>query len=366
VSGVGSGIGTDPDNSVIIRQDLGQDVADRFRRGNVTGFTEETPMSNELFGLDERAELVYSTALAHHTADPEALCSWLRWPVEQVRYAMETLIDRGLCVVAADGPMMLSPETAAERRNARAEREAEQLRATMGDEAAAIRSGLLGRYASGRLRPTTTSGVDLLTSFVDIGRVMTDLNRRSRRKVDFLAPRPEEKSFREALIVDPELAERRVRMRGVWFEREFADRPPPPEIRTLAATDGVRTVDGFPVKAIVWDGRVAMLPRDPADPTGAALLIVQPGLVAIVADLIGRHWDRGKSWTEPPPPTALTTRHRTILGLLTDGLTDEAIARRLGIGERTVRRDVAQMCDVLEVTGRVALGAEAVRRKLVT
>ncbi len=320
-------------------------------------------MSKVLFGLDEQTELVYRTALVHRIADPEMLSSWLRWPVEHVRAAVATLVDRGLCVSARDGQRMLYPDEVVEWLGVRMNREAERVRAALADETAAMQSGILGQYGAGRLRPSTTSGVELLTSFEKIGWVMADLSRRS-RQMDFLSPLPAENEVREAVIVNPELTNRNVRMRGVWLERQFADQPPSPEVRKLAAVDGVRTVDAFPMKAIVWDGRVAMLPRDPGDPTSFALLVVQPGLVAVVVDMIDRHWTRGEPWTEPRSP-GLTIRHRTILELLVRGLTDEGIARRLGIGERTVRRDVAHMSDVLGVSGRVALGAEAVRRKLV-
>ena len=60
----------------------------------------------------------------------------------------------------------------------------------------------------------------------------------------------------------------------------------------------------------------------------------------------------GRSCTSigcPPPATRLV-----------EGLTDETIAVRLGIGGRT---SVAHLMDALGASGRVALGAEAIRRR---
>jgi DNA-binding CsgD family transcriptional regulator len=321
-------------------------------------------MSSGLFGLDEQAELVYWTALARRVVAPEALSTWLRWPVEHVRAAVETLVDQGLFVSTKDGGRFLYPDEAAELRRRRRADEAERVRAALAGEAAAIKSGSLGQYAVGRLRPSTTSGVTLVTDAEELGGLMAELHRRTRRRVDFLAPLPEENLHWENRIIDRRLADRKIRMQGVWFEREFAARSPSAAVRTLAAVDGVRTVDAFPMKAIVWDGRVAVVPRDPADFSSAALLVAHPGLVASIGDMVDRHWARGRRFSEPEP-ASLTTRHRAVLALLVQGFTDDAIARRLGIGERTVRRDAAQMSDVLGVSGRVALGAEAVRRKLV-
>jgi DNA-binding NarL/FixJ family response regulator len=52
-------------------------------------------------------------------------------------------------------------------------------------------------------------------------------------------------------------------------------------------------------------------------------------------------------------------RDQEILGLLCQGLADAAVARRLGLGHRTVQRRVQHIMSVLQVTGRVALGAKA-------
>ncbi|WP_108007888.1 response regulator transcription factor [Streptomyces sp. VMFN-G11Ma] len=48
-----------------------------------------------------------------------------------------------------------------------------------------------------------------------------------------------------------------------------------------------------------------------------------------------------------------------ILDLLFRGLSDAVIARRLGLGHRTVQRRVGNLMRRLSVSGRVALGAKA-------
>ena len=54
--------------------------------------------------------------------------------------------------------------------------------------------------------------------------------------------------------------------------------------------------------------------------------------------------------------------HRRLLMLLASGLKDEAIARQLGIGERTVRRRVAELADRLGARTRMQFGIQAVRQ----
>ncbi|MEU0592657.1 MULTISPECIES: helix-turn-helix domain-containing protein [Streptomyces] len=48
-----------------------------------------------------------------------------------------------------------------------------------------------------------------------------------------------------------------------------------------------------------------------------------------------------------------------ILNLLYAGFSDASIARRLGVGHRTVQRRVQRLMEQLRANGRVALGARA-------
>ncbi|WP_306944526.1 LuxR C-terminal-related transcriptional regulator [Streptomyces phaeochromogenes] len=48
-----------------------------------------------------------------------------------------------------------------------------------------------------------------------------------------------------------------------------------------------------------------------------------------------------------------------ILSLLYDGFDDATVARRLGLGHRTVQRRVQNLMITLNAKGRVALGARA-------
>ncbi|KUM85842.1 LuxR family transcriptional regulator [Streptomyces cellostaticus] len=50
---------------------------------------------------------------------------------------------------------------------------------------------------------------------------------------------------------------------------------------------------------------------------------------------------------------------RKILNLLYAGLNDASIARRCGVGHRTIQRKVQRLMERLEANGRVALGARA-------
>ena len=61
----------------------------------------------------------------------------------------------------------------------------------------------------------------------------------------------------------------------------------------------------------------------------------------------------------------LTTRERDVLRLLADGLSNKAIAARLGISDQTVKFHVAAIVSKLGVANRTAAVRLAIRRGLV-
>jgi DNA-binding NarL/FixJ family response regulator len=61
----------------------------------------------------------------------------------------------------------------------------------------------------------------------------------------------------------------------------------------------------------------------------------------------------------------LTSDDVALLALLASGLPTEAVARRLGLSERTVRRRTRLICDRLDVATTVEAVAWAARRRLV-
>ncbi len=61
------------------------------------------------------------------------------------------------------------------------------------------------------------------------------------------------------------------------------------------------------------------------------------------------------------PDAALTPREIQVLGLLAEGASNKAIARRLGISVHTAKFHVGQLIDKLDATGRTDAVAHAAR-----
>ncbi|MFJ8625694.1 response regulator transcription factor [Kitasatospora sp. NPDC093550] len=130
----------------------------------------------------------------------------------------------------------------------------------------------------------------------------------------------------------------------------------------------IRAAHSLPLWLIVVDARLAILPApgsgpDGGGPAAAAVVVREPALVALVAELFEYFWSA--AWTPPelaPEEREVTDRQLIVLRMLAAGLTDAAIARKLEVSERTVRRLVAELTAGLGAESRFQAGVHAARR----
>ncbi len=141
-------------------------------------------------------------------------------------------------------------------------------------------------------------------------------------------------------------------------------------VRELTAAGArIRAAHSLPLWLIVVDARLAILPAPGSGPggdapvAGAAVVVRDPAVVALVAELFEYFWSA--AWTPPelgPEEIDMTDRQLAVLQLLAAGLTDVAIARKLEVSERTVRRMVAELIAGLGAESRFQAGVHAARR----
>lgn len=94
---------------------------------------------------------------------------------------------------------------------------------------------------------------------------------------------------------------------------------------------------------------------------------VADGHAAMDPGLAGRFLDEFEHYNRNPVSEVyqpLTPRERETLQLMSEGLPNKVIARRLGISERTVTTHVANIYTKLHVNNRVSAVQEALRRHL--
>ncbi len=111
-------------------------------------------------------------------------------------------------------------------------------------------------------------------------------------------------------------------------------------------------------RLIILDRTLAYLPLDPEDHARGAMLVDSPALVAGLVALFHEVLDRA---TPISGVRTVTQARRAILTMLAVGSKDEAIARKLDVSTRTVRRTVAAMMEECGAENRFQLAVAAVR-----
>jgi DNA-binding CsgD family transcriptional regulator len=134
-----------------------------------------------------------------------------------------------------------------------------------------------------------------------------------------------------------------------------------PVLRDIVAAGGlVRTTGRPPLPVIIFDDTVAFL-VDGEDLGPAGVMIRHEETVRLLRDVVETTWVAAEPYvaTSMGYQEVTDDMQRTIVELLASGLTDDVIARRLGISVRTCRRHIATVLSALAAVSRFQAGALA-------
>nr|BFE49479.1 LuxR family transcriptional regulator [Saccharothrix mutabilis subsp. capreolus] len=132
------------------------------------------------------------------------------------------------------------------------------------------------------------------------------------------------------------------------------------EIAELVASgERARVTPTLPFKLAVVDARVAVLPVAVRGVVDQVLLIRPSPLLDVLTSMFDLYWDNSIPFNPGASGAEVDTQ---LLALLAAGLTDESIARHLGLGPRTVQRRVRQLMDRCGAQTRFQAGVQAMRR----
>ncbi|WP_165984845.1 helix-turn-helix transcriptional regulator [Streptomyces sp. YIM 98790] len=128
----------------------------------------------------------------------------------------------------------------------------------------------------------------------------------------------------------------------------------------------VRTLSRVPQATVVFDDTLAVVVDLPPGPDGqpTARRVQDRGMVRFLTDLFDQLWETGTPFTssEPGYAAAADDLQQAIARLMAQGLTDEVVARRLGMSVRTCRRHIASLLRDLDAVSRFQAGVQAAGR----
>lgn len=135
----------------------------------------------------------------------------------------------------------------------------------------------------------------------------------------------------------------------------------------------LRLLAGLPMKLVVFDATVGIMPLRQEDPSAGSLIVHSTTLLGVLTALFESVWERATpvsldSGPGRPPITATQPdgqppgRMRDILTLLRAGLTDDAIARVLGLSRRTIQKHISETAELLGARTRFQIALLARER----
>lgn len=322
----------------------------------------------EAIGLDHLTETLYRAMLERPHDGVAELSVQLKRPVEDIRRGLDQLSSLALIRAPAGGEpsgfRTVSPETAMEYLLARqqADLAAQQMRV---EESRVAAARLIAEYSS--LRPGAGDGEsEYLVGVEAIRDRLAALGRQVGTEVMTLAPggAHSAEDLRASRGPNAELLDRGVRIRTVYLHSVRNDQPTLDHVTWLAEHGGrVRTATSLPIRMIVLDRRQAVLPLDTDDARSGAVVVRRAGILTALCALFENIWASATPLGDERPPEArgVDDQAAEVLRLLATGLTDEAVAKRLGVSARTARRITADLMRRLDARSRFEAGVHAVQ-----
>ncbi|MFB9676257.1 LuxR C-terminal-related transcriptional regulator [Streptosporangium vulgare] len=321
-----------------------------------------------LLGIGSAEETVYRTILENPSYGVTELSLELGWPVHRIRATLDELAKLSLLRPSWEEPDVLRlvrPEVGLAALLAREEaallakqQEIERSRTAVAQMIAAYGDHNPARPGDGS---ESLVGIDTIRNRIE------ELVSECRQELLGFEPKSAQtaENLAASRPLDESLLDRGVAIRIVYPDSVRNDQATTGYATWLTGNGGqVRTTPGLPLRMLIFDRRAALLPTDPADSSVGAVLLHGAGVVAALIALFEQTWGAASPLGEERrrDEKGLSGQEREVLRLLSTGLTDEAVARRLDVSVRTLRRVTAELMERLDARSRFQAGYLAAAR----
>lgn len=221
------------------------------------------------------------------------------------------------------------------------------------------------------LNSPTASGLGVIVGVDSVRSRLIELAHACRSSLWAFQPDGPQKAetLAAARPLDEETLARGVSMRTIFLDSVRNDEATLDHADWLTARGAeLRTVPNLPMRLLVVDKRVAVVPIQPEDSSHGALIVTTPSLVNGLAALFHSTWRGATPFARVRPRRRglFNAQELQALELWAQGYTDDAVARRLGVSNRTVRRVSESVAAALGANSRFQAGLRAAELGLIS
>ncbi len=307
-------------------------------------------MSLQDLGVTRPEQQVYELLLEHPNLTLVELEE--RTPVSRgrLRTLLSSLAAQGMVSRSSTRPARFvpaPPEVAVEVLAARRRHEIERARLT-------------GAALASLVRHHADAPVELVSGHDAVVQRFQQVQQLARQELLIMDKPPYVGDPRTQQDLQRRLQARGVRYRTIYDRSALENSDRVSELRQLAtAGEQARVCSSVPIKLTIADRRIGLVPH------GQQIMCVHSsflldGLVSLFETLWTQAaplWSNGRHAAE-----VLSDDDQQLLALLASGLTDQAIARKIGVAQRTVERRVRRLMDGLGARTRFQAGLQAATR----
>lgn len=319
-------------------------------------------------GLDRVDATVYRKLLECPDHDAGQLAGDLDYPPEEISRALGNLKRLSLVRPSWTDPDRLRPTSPAVGLGALLDDQRADLREQQHafDLARGAAQSFTEQYRQWRTEHSS-GGAEFLTDHEAALDRMEELHAVAKREILSFCPGTHiQESVEAARLIDTAALGRGLVLRSIYLD-SVQNNPVTRRYTHWLAEQGaqLRTIPVLPIRMVIFDRETAVLPIDPENSTG--VMVVQcRGILTVLGEYFDQIWDAAIPLGASPGPDDEmgdpSAAERVALKLLAQGFTDEAVARRLDVSLRTVRRMMARLMTMLGTRSRFEAGVRAAKR----